>query len=597
MPIFTKESLENLRQRIDLVDVLSTHIDLKRAGVAYKGLCPFHDEKTPSFMIQKGDTHYHCFGCGAHGDAIHFLMSHLKLSFSDAVESLAERFHVHLEILEDGGDKKGPNKALLKEALEQACRFYHFYLLHTPEGHEVLQYLYKRGLDLDFISHFEIGLAPKNQGYFRKIMHSKFIKDETLATSGLIAETRDGRWRDFFAERITFPIRDAAGAVIGFSARKYKEETFGGKYINTPETPLFKKSRILFGLNYSRRRIAKESKAIIVEGQIDALRLIQEGFNFTVAGQGTAFGEGHARELLTLGVTKVYLALDGDQAGQEATVKIGDLFQREGVDVRVVQLPKGMDPDLFLREKGPEEFAHVLDHTFDYLEFLVKHYSKDADMHSPAVKHQLVESIAKQIRNWEQPIMVQESLRKLAHLTQVSENTLLIQQNHVPNLYIKKSASIGLQEINSDRILELDLLRWLFLLTKNRERLLGLAKNNLKPEDFHVAICRKMYLILWEALQKNEAIDAITFILKMDDPDGQSLITELLEKKINKEKAEEHFQETLQKILNRNWMELCEGVKMKIQSGQCNDDEALELVKEYHELRKNPPKLTINGIV
>ena len=466
MPHFTKDSLETLRQRIDLVDVLSSHIDLKRAGAAYKGLCPFHDEKTPSFMIQKGDTHYHCFGCGAHGDAIQFLMAHLKMNFSDAVESLAERFHVHLEYLEDVETNKGPNKTFLKEALEQACRFYHFYLLHTKEGHEVLHYLYKRGIDLDFINQFQVGLAPKIPGYFRKIMHAKFIKDETMALAGLIAESKDGRWRDFFAERITFPIRDASGAVIGFSARKYREETFGGKYINTSETPLFKKSRVLFGLNYSRRRMAKEGKAIIVEGQIDALRLIQEGFDFTVAGQGTAFGEGHAKELLTLGVSRIYLALDGDSAGQEAAFKIGHLFQCSGVDVRVIELPQGSDPDAFLREKGPDAFSKLLEQPIDYIEFLVKYFSKDYDLRSPTAKNQLVEIIAKQIRHWEQPILVQESLRKLAHLLQVSESSLLLEQNHTPNLYIKKGANIGLQAIDPDRILELDLLRWLLLTPK-----------------------------------------------------------------------------------------------------------------------------------
>lgn len=591
MPLFTKESLETLRQRIDLVDVLSSHMELKKAGSAYKGLCPFHDEKTPSFMIQKGDTHYHCFGCGAHGDAIHFLMSHLKMNFSEAVESLAERFHVHLEIQEDSESNKGPSKALMKEALEQACRFYHFYLLHTPEGHEVLQYLYKRGLDLDFIHQFQIGLAPKTGGYFRKMMHAKFIKDETLSVAGLITETKEGRWRDFFSERITFPIRDAAGAVIGFSARKYKEETFGGKYINTSETALFKKSRVLFGLNYSRKRIAKESRAMIVEGQIDALRLIQEGFNYTVAGQGTAFGEGHAKELLTLGVKSVFLAMDGDSAGQEATIKIGDIFQREGVEVQVIPMPKGLDPDAFLRENGPEEFTRLIENAMGYLEFLVRHHSQKYDLHSPAAKHQMVDLIAKQVRNWEQPVLVQESLRKLAHLTQISENTLLLEQNHTPNLYIKKSSSIGLQIVDADRILELDLLRWLLMIQEGRERLLTLAQENLHPEDFRVIICRKMYLALQDAFYKKEPTDAISLILKIDDPEGQLLISELLEKKINKEKADSHFTETLQKILNRNWMELCENVKMKIQSGRCDDDKALELVKEYNELRKNPPKI------
>ena len=336
MAIFNKESLESLRQRVNLVEVLSSYVELKRNGASYKGLCPFHDEKTPSFIVQGGDTYYHCFGCGAHGDAIQFLMTHQKMSFGEAVESLAQRFHVHLELVEDRQEKKGVNKALLKEALNDACQFFHFSLLHTSEGHDALQYLYGRGIDLEFIDNFQVGLAPKMQGSLRKVMQAKNIRDEILVEAGLLTSTKEGQWRDFFSDRIMFPIHSHSGEVIGFSGRKYKEETFGGKYVNTPETALFKKSRVLFGLNYSRKRIAKERKAIIVEGQIDALRLIQTGFNVTVAGQGTAFGEGHVKELMILGVNQVFLALDADKAGQEATAKIGHLFQKEGIDVKVV---------------------------------------------------------------------------------------------------------------------------------------------------------------------------------------------------------------------------------------------------------------------
>ena len=591
MPLFTKDSLETLRQRIDLVDVLSSHIELKRTGAAYKGLCPFHDEKTASFVIQKGDTHYHCFGCGAHGDAIHFLMSYLKMSFYEAVESLAERFHVHLEYLENADANKGPNKALLKEALEQASLFYHFNLLHTPEGHQVLHYLYRRGLDLDFIYQFQIGLAPKKADFFRQIMHAKFIKDETLALVGLLIQGKGGKWRDFFVDRITFPIRDATGSVIGFSARKYLEETYGGKYVNTPETVLFKKSRVLFGLNYSRRRIAKEGRVVIVEGQIDALRLIHEKFDFTVAGQGTAFGEEHVKELLNLGVSVIYLALDADTAGREATLKIGHLFQKEGGDVRVIQLPQGLDPDSFLLERGPEAFSTLLENALGFIEFMVQFYSQEYDLRSPAAKQQMIEMIAKRVRQWERPILVQESLRKLAHMMQISENMLLLEQNYTPNLYLKKTASIGLQSIDADRILESDLLRWLFIHSPERERFLKIAEDHLHPDVFQVSICRKMYQALIDAFQKKEVMDTISLILKLNDSEGSLLISELLEKKINLEKAETFFLETVRKILYRKWMEQCESIKMQIQSGQCTDDEALELVKAYNELRKNPPKI------
>jgi DNA primase len=591
MAIFTKESLENLRQRIDLVDVLSSHIDLHRTGAAYKGLCPFHDEKTPSFMIQKGDTHYHCFGCGAHGDAIQFLMTHQKLSFGDAVENLAQRFQVTLERVEGSGEGKGPNKTAIKEALEHAARFYHFMLLHTAEGHEALSYLYGRGIDLDFIRHFCVGLAPKAPGLLRKTAHAKFIKDEILVEAGLATMTDDKRYREFFGDRITFPIRDSAGSVIGFSARKYKEETFGGKYVNTPETPLFKKSRVLFGLNYCRRRIAKERKAIIVEGQIDALRLIQEGFTITVAGQGTAFGDGHVKELLNLGINQAFLALDSDPAGQEAACKIGNLFQKEGIEVRVVELAQGSDPDSFLRNQGPMEFLKLLEKSSDYLTFLFRCKSRGLNLDSPAAKNEIVQDLSKQIREWEHPLMVHESLRKLAHLVQVPENMVGVGQEHVPNIYIKKSASLGQQIVDPDRVLESDFLRWLILMGESQPHFVQLCKKNIPLDALHVRICRDIYQTYLSKMEHGLSCDLLSIVMQLDDVEGQLVLSEILQKKVNRERAVEQFRETLQKILDRNWMEAREAIKMKIQSGQCSDDEALALVREFDDLRRNPPKV------
>lgn len=596
MPLFSKESLENLRQRIDLVEVLSSHIELKRSGASYKALCPFHDEKSPSFVVQKGDSHYHCFGCGAHGDAIQFVIAYLKMGFSDAVEHLAQKFQVPLVQIEKSEEKSGPNKGHLKQALHQASRFFHFYLLHTMEGHDALRYLYQRGIDLDFIHQFQIGLAPKNQQIFRQMMHGKLLKDEVLEAAGLIAKYNESNWRPFFSDRITFPIKDATGATIGFSARKYKEETFGGKYINTSETALFKKSRILFGLNYCRRRIAKERKAIIVEGQIDALRLIQTGFNITVAGQGTAFGEGHVKELMQLGVNEVYLALDADEAGQEAACKIGNYFQKEGVEVRIVKMPEGSDPDAFLREKGTDEFLKILVNSIDYLTFLVARHSRSHDLNSPAGKLQLIQVIAKQIQAWDHPLMVHESLRKLAHLTHTSESAVGIGQIHTPNIYIKKSASVGLQTIDPDRILESDFLRWL-LIMGDAAQFIELSRRNLQPADFHVSTCRRLYQTILECVENQLPRDLLSLAVSLDDAEGQLLMSELLQKKVNKERAEQQFVETIQKILDRNWMERREEIKIKIQSGKCSDEEVSALAKQFDELKRQHPQVcNINPI-
>jgi DNA primase len=596
MAIFNKESLENLRRRVDLVEVLSSYVELKRSGSAYKGLCPFHDEKSPSFIVQKGDTHYHCFGCGAHGDAIQFLMSHQKMSFADSIEYLGQRFQVHLEKVE-GNTEKGPDKAALKSALETACHFFQFCLLHTSEGHEALKYLYSRGIDLDFINHFKIGLAPKNSGIFRKAMHSKAIKDQILLEAGLLSLTKDNKWREFFSDRIMFPIHHHSGGVIGFSARKYKEETFGGKYVNTPETPLFKKSRVLFGLNYSRRRIAKERKAIVVEGQIDALRLIQTGFNFSVAGQGTAFGSEHVKELTNLGVNLVYLALDSDQAGQEAACKIGHLFQKEGVEARVVQLPSGSDPDAFLREEGPEAFLKLLENSMEYLQFLIKHLSQNFNIDSPASKNEMIHHATKLIRDWDHPLMVHETLRKLAHMMKVPEDMVGVGRDPMPHVYVKTSGSIGMQTIDPDRILETDLLRWLLLVGQEQKQIVDLVMHNLTKEDFQVSICQKIFEQYQKNWEGNRSCDLLTLAIDLDDTEGQLVLSDLVQKKLNKERWDQQVSETIQKILDRNWMVKRESIKMKIQSGLCSDDEVLELVKQFDSLKRQSTKTILGDVI
>lgn len=586
--IYTEESLQLLRQRIDLAEVLSAHIDLKRAGASYKALCPFHDEKSPSFIVHKGDSHYHCFGCGAHGDAIAFLMSHLKMSFADAVESLADRFQVSLEHVEKQGEKKGPNKTRLKEALREAKRFYHFYLLYTEEGHEALEYLYQRGLDLDFIELFEIGFAPKNAGVFQATMRGLHFDDTILEETGLITNSQRGQKRDFFFNRVMFPIKDSVGQVVGFSARKIKEDTFGPKYLNTPETVLFKKSQLLYGLSECRKRIAKEKKAILVEGQIDTLRLIQEGFDRTVAGQGTAFTEDHANELIKLGVQEIFIAFDGDEAGRQAAIKVGDFFQKEGIEVFVVRFKEKEDPDSLLREKGPGVFTSYLEKAISYLNFLVEEYSKTMHVDSPSGKHQLVQAITKRIRGWNHPLMVHESLRKLAQLLEVPENLIQEEKFVQDEVFIKKSDSVTKQQIDPHRILEGDFLRWL-LLFGTKDRLSEIAILNLTPADLRVPICKKLYEVYCREQKENKNCDLLSIGMQLDQVEGQLFLSEILQKRINGERAKEGCVLTIQKILERNWLHEREEIKMKIHSGRCSEEEVYLLAKRFDELKKQAP--------
>lgn len=581
--LFSKESLETLRLRMDLVEVLSPYLKLQRSGKSYKALCPFHEEKTPSLIIQPGDTHYHCFGCGAHGDAIQFLMAHLKMGFIEAVESLAERFHVELEASKEV--QSGPSKKEIKEALQRATEFYQFALLHTLEGHSALDYLYHRGIDLSFIRQFEFGLAPK-RGYLQKVLKEQGCSEAALEAAGLVV-----KGREFFADRITIPIRDAMGSVIGFSARKYKEETFGGKYINTSETLLFKKSKILFGLFFSRNKIAKERRALIVEGQIDALRLIYSGFAWTVAGQGSAFGEEMAKELMHLGVKEVFLALDADDAGREATVKIGNLFQKEGVEVFVVVLPDKGDPDLFLQEKGAEKWQELLEQKIDYLSFLVQHRSKTLDLKSPAGKAELVQGIAEQIRKWEQPVMVHESLKKLARLTNTPEAIIGAPEIKIPEVMIKRSLRAGASSIDPDRILEADLLRWLILMGDEEPKLTLLAKGNLEPLHFRTTVGKVLYDNYLLQKEEGKGCDLLSLMIDLGEGEAQSFLAEIVQKKINRERALSCFIDTIQKILERDWMQKREEIKMQIYSGECSEQEVLELARQFDQLKKARPEV------
>jgi DNA primase len=587
MPLYTKESIETLRQRIDLVDVLSSHLDLKRSGASFKALCPFHEEKTPSFIVHKGDAHYHCFGCGAHGDAIAFLMGHLKMGFAQAVETLAERFQVALEKTDVSNEEKGPSKTSLKNALEHAAQLYHYLLLHSVEGQEALHYLYARGINLAFIQRFQLGYAPKRGDVLYKFLQSEQIAEDSIEQVGLLNAKR----RDFFTQRIMFPIRDGLGAVIGFSGRKFKEETFGGKYINTPETPLFKKSRVLFGLSYSRVKIAKERAAIIVEGQIDALRLIFMGFDYTVAGQGTAFGQDHAKELLHLGVSKVYLALDGDEAGHEAAAKIGNLFLHDGVDVFIVPLPSGKDPDSLLLDKGPEHFSSLLQQSSDYLTFLFQHLSKGEKQLSPSRKNEIVKQMADRIKTWQQPVMVHESLKKLSEIAQIPESTLGIGQMPLPDLFIRRSDKVQFDQVNPDRILETDFLRWLFLASPHYPQIIALSKKNIRDEHFRILGARKLYAEFMKAQEENRPCDLLAIGGSLDGQEEQDLLSEIMQRKINRQKAEEGCKETIRKMLLRTWMEQRESIRIKIHSTFLSDEEALELAKQFDTLKSQIPEV------
>ena len=333
-------SVREVVSAADMVEVVSGRTALRKAGARYSGRCPFHEERTPSFSVNPVEKLYHCFGCGKGGDVITFVRETENLDFAGAVEWLAERFRVALEYEETSPQQEESRKRRdrLHAVLDQAATFYERYLWESEAGVPVRAYLESRGLGEAVCREFRLGLSP-GTGLAQKARQKGFTTDE-LRAAGLT----NARGNDYFPQRLMFPLADARGRIVGFQARKlHEDDPLRGKYVNSPEGELFHKSAILYGLNLGRTAIAKQERAVVVEGNTDVIALRQAGFEPVVASMGTALTERQLKELQRL-TRRLYLCFDSDAAGEEATLRGMELASALGFDVRVVTLPKGQDP-------------------------------------------------------------------------------------------------------------------------------------------------------------------------------------------------------------------------------------------------------------
>ena len=362
MAVVADSVLEEIKARTDLADLISSYgIDVKHAGASLKACCPFHSEKTPSFNINQSKGFYHCFGCGESGDAITFVMKYEGLDFMSAVGKLAERCGVKIESRED--PDAGRRRRLLALMAELA-QFYHRCLGKMSEASPAREYLAKRALDGQVQEDFLICYAPNGvRPMLTWAEKYGYTLDEMEAAGVVKGPSRPGDLGYHrFSGRLMFPVRDRQGRVVAFSGRQLVERKNSGKYVNSPETLIFKKSKVLFGFDRAAANIAKapHREAIVCEGQIDAIRLHVSGFPVAVASQGTAFTEDHARMLKRV-ADAVLLVFDDDAAGHKATVKTAALLLAAEMPVRVVSLPGGDDPDSFLRTKGADAFRRLMD--------------------------------------------------------------------------------------------------------------------------------------------------------------------------------------------------------------------------------------------
>jgi DNA primase len=334
-------SVDAVKAGADFVEVVNGRTQLRKVGGRYTGRCPFHDERTPSFSVNAVDKLYYCFGCGAKGDLITFVRETEGLDFAGSIEWLAERFRVPIEYEESSPqqDAARQRRTRLLSLLDQAASFYERTLWETPVGGMARDYLQGRGLGEDICREFRLGLALGGESLARKALAKGFTPEE-LRSAGLMRRRGD----DYFQRRLLFPLADRQGRVLGFQARRlHEDDPLPAKYVNTPESELFHKGWVVYGLDKSRAAIAREDRACVVEGNTDVIALRQAGFEPVVASMGTALTEQQLKELARL-TRRLWLAFDGDAAGETATLRGMDLAVRHGFDVKVVALPPGIDP-------------------------------------------------------------------------------------------------------------------------------------------------------------------------------------------------------------------------------------------------------------
>lgn len=392
MPLISEETIQRVTEASDIVDVVGSYFPLKRAGTSYRALCPFHREKTPSFHVNPSRQNFHCFGCGAGGGVLRFVMDYEHLDFPSAVRRLAER--AGIPVIEGGDDDPGAHNARkrLLAIQHEAALWFHNQLTRSDSGAPARDYLASRGIGLQVARDWLIGFAPDSWDAALEHLRGKGFRDDELAGSGLATSKDDqpgAHLYSRFRNRVMFPVCNDYGEVVAFSGRTLESNPKAAKYVNSPETPVFTKGKILFGLDKTKRDLIKARTAIVCEGQIDLITAYEAGVRHVTAPQGTAFTTDQAR-LLARFVETVILCFDADNAGREAVNRSLPALLSQGLAVKVVMLPAGEDPDSLIRSEGGEGFLRRLEAARDYFDHAIEEAAQAGVLENPAGKSRLV---------------------------------------------------------------------------------------------------------------------------------------------------------------------------------------------------------------
>ncbi len=422
---FGQELLSEIRSANDIVDVIQwLNVPLKKAGGSFRALCPFHKEKTPSFHVNPERQSFHCFGCGAGGDVFKFIMMREGLEFPAAVERLAERARIPLPVHREGST--GPSRDhrdRLYDLHVQVRDWFHTNLMRSRHAESARAYLKQRGFDAEVAKTFKLGYAPSAWDGLVEWANAAEIPVSLLEEAGLVVKGSRGFY-DRFRDRLMIPIADEMGRVSGFSGRLLLKDVKEAKYVNSPETTIFKKGRLLFGLDRSKRDIQERGFAIVCEGQLDWIRCFTSDVRNVIAPQGTAFTDEQAR-ILKRYVDQVVLCFDSDTAGQKATWKNAETLIANSVAVKACRLPEGEDPDSFIRKSGAKEFRQRLDEALDVFEYKALALKKSLNMKDPRSHQKIVVELTPMLALVESEPQQQQVIQNICEIVQMDSQAFL----------------------------------------------------------------------------------------------------------------------------------------------------------------------------
>lgn len=546
--------IQEIKEKNPVEEVIAPYVNLKRAGRNLKGLCPFHSEKTPSFTVYPESNSYYCFGCGAGGDSVNFVRQIENLDYIEAVKRLAERAGVTVPE-GDFDDSYARLKLRILEINREAARFYHS-CLFKPEHKWAFDYLTGRGLTLQTIRHFGLGVAPDRWDELLKHLKSKGFTLHEMEQANVIAKGKNNSYYDRFRKRTMFPIFDLRGNVLGFSGRRAPDEERGGKYVNTSDTAVYKKSRVLFGMNFAKNYCAE--RILVVEGNMDVISLHQAGFENVIGTLGTAFTDEHAR-LLARYTKEVVLSFDSDAAGQKAVSRAMEVLGKTGLSVRIMAVEDGKDPDEFIKKNGPEKFRAVLDGAVNEVEFRLHAAATGLSLETDDGRSKYLNRAAEELSALQDTITADLYIGRLAEQYGVSKEVLA---GKVEQLRKRRHFGAGQKKIREivqphfqrntvnpekqqypravhaeEEILSLLILHPDYLKT-----------TALQPEQFISTINRRIFQNLQQCVQQQTPFD-IGQIAADYSPEEVSYITSLTAKREAFVDPKESFKQSVQTLL------------------------------------------------